>query len=203
MIDAVLASGNRGKAEELTRLLHPLVRVSPLPAGISLPEETGTTFLENARLKAEAAFQALGGRAAVLADDSGLEVDALQGQPGVMSARYAGEKARDEDNVQRLLAALRGRSDRSARFVCELVLLLPASASAAPLWLRARGTLEGEIGQEPRGGNGFGYDPVFIPRGWSHTIAECSSQEKDAVSHRGAAARDLLAQLAPLAGKSL
>lgn len=195
MIEAVLASRNEGKAAELTRLLHPVVHVVPLAAEVALPAETGTTFLENACLKAEAAFQALGGRTAVLADDSGLEVDALHGRPGVLSARLAGETASDQDNVERLLDALRGEAQRQARFVCELVMLLPDGPDGRRS-LRARGTLEGSITEEPRGDYGFGYDPIFVPTGWAHTIAEGNADDKDAVSHRARAARSLRDQLA-------
>lgn len=194
MLEAVLASRNQGKAAELTRLLWPVVNVVPLPAEISLPAETGTTFLENACLKAEAAFEALGGRTAVVADDSGLEVDALHGRPGVLSARFAGETASDQDNVERLLAAMLGQAQRTARFVCELVMLLPP-ADGGRRSLRARGLLEGTLTTEARGEYGFGYDPIFVPVGWARTIAEGSAEDKDAISHRAAAARSLRDQL--------
>jgi len=195
VVEAVLASRNQGKAAELTRLLRPVVAVVPLPTEVALPPETGATLLENACLKAEAAFAALGGRSAVLADDSGLEVDALHGRPGVLSARFAGETASDQDNLQHLLAALQGQAQRTARFVCELVMLLPLK-DGGPCSLRARGTLEGTIIAEPRGEHGFGYDPIFVPVGWDHSIAEGRAEEKDAVSHRAAAARSLREQLA-------
>ena len=165
---------------------------NPFPPAFELPAETGTTFAENARLKACAVFDALGGRMAVLADDSGLEVDALSGGPGVLSARYAGGHAGDRANVAKLLVDLDGVDDRRARFVCVLVILLPGGREA-----RARGTLEGEVTLGPRGGGGFGYDPVFRPLGWEMTLAEASGEEKDAVSHRGDAVRRLLAQLGP------
>ena len=186
----VLASANPGKAGEFARLLGDRVRVGPLPTGLELPAETGTSFAENARLKARAAFDALGGRIAVLADDSGLEVDALAGRPGVLSARYAGEHAGNRANIAKLLADLMGVAERRARFVCVLVVLLPGGREAS-----ARGTLEGEVTLEPQGVGGFGYDPVFRPLGWERTLAEASGEEKDAVSHRGDAVRRLLAQL--------
>jgi non-canonical purine NTP pyrophosphatase (RdgB/HAM1 family) len=113
----VLATRNAGKAREFDRLLEGAFDLRTLRADIALPEETGETFAENARLKAETVFAALGGSTAVLADDSGLQVTALRGAPGVQSARYAGENARDEENVQKLLAELRGRGDRTARFL--------------------------------------------------------------------------------------
>lgn len=195
VIEAVLASRNPGKAAELTRLLAPEVKVSALPSHLSLPAETGTTFLQNACLKAEAVFEALGGQTTVVADDSGLEVDALHGEPGVLSARFAGENATDEDNVERLLAALQGQARRTARFVCELVMVY-AGRDGRRHSLQARGALEGSIALEQRGTHGFGYDPVFVPVGWSRTIAEGAAADKDAVSHRAAAARSLLEQLA-------
>ncbi len=196
----VLATRNSGKAREFDRLLEGAFDLRTLRADIALPEETGETFAENARLKAETVFAALGGSTAVLADDSGLQVTALRGAPGVQSARYAGEDARDEENVQKLLAELRGRGDRAARFVCVLSLILPPRpaelrAQAAPAVFMAEGLVEGTITGAPRGSDGFGYDPVFQPLGWSETLSEADPARKDAVSHRGAAARALLARL--------
>ena len=204
MLHVVLASRNVGKAREFARLLGPDLSVDVLPETISLPEETGTSFAENAELKAQSAFATLGGTVAVLADDSGLEVDALEGRPGVRSARFAGEAADDSDNVARLLQELEGSGERGAQFVCELVLLAPP-ASTAPisgcdgmLIVNARGVLRGEIEHEPRGTQGFGYDPVFRPQGWDVTLAEAGAEDKDAVSHRGNAARALVARLREL-----
>jgi XTP/dITP diphosphohydrolase len=185
----ILATANIGKTEEFARLLGSRFQVEPLSPGLKLPPETGSTFAENARLKAGAVFHALGRRAAVLADDSGLEVDSLWGKPGVWSARYAGEGAGDAANIGKLLAELEEASERRARFVCELVLLLPGGRE-----LSARGTLEGTIVRSPRGSRGFGYDPVFQPIGWEMTLAEAEAREKDAISHRGDAVRVLLAQ---------
>lgn len=197
---AVLATRNAGKAREFDRLLEGAFDLRTLRADIALPEETGETFAENARLKAETVFAALGGSTAVLADDSGLQVTALRGAPGVQSARYAGENARDEENVQKLLAELRGRGDRTARFVCVLCLILPPPpieprAQATPGRFMAEGHVEGTITRAPRGSDGFGYDPLFQPLGWSETLAEADPARKDTVSHRGAAARALLARL--------
>jgi XTP/dITP diphosphohydrolase len=183
----VLASSNAGKAREFGRLLAGVALVEPLPADINMPEEALLTFVGNARLKASVAFAALGGRRAVLADDSGLEVAALDGKPGVKSARYAGPEATDEENVQKLLAALEGRPDRDARFVCCLCLLFPIGGA-----IEVEGTTEGTITEAPRGGDGFGYDPVFQPKGWPVTLAEADPEQKDAVSHRGAAVHALL-----------
>jgi XTP/dITP diphosphohydrolase len=186
----ILATANVGKTEEFARLLGSRFQIEPLPYGLELPPETGSTFAQNARLKAGAVFHALRGRAPVLADDSGLEVDSLWGRPGVWSARYAGEGAGDAANVGKLLADLEEASERRARFVCELVLLLPGGREFS-----ARGTLEGTIVLSPRGARGFGYDPVFQPVGWEMTLAEAEGREKDAVSHRGDAVRRLLVQL--------
>ncbi len=150
-------------------------------------------FLGNARIKARAAHEASGGKA-VLADDSGLEVDALDGAPGVYSARYAGEDATDADNNAKLLSALADvpDHDRTARFVCTLVLIDEDGSETV-----ARGTVEGRIGHEERGSNGFGYDPLFLPDVFAdgRTLAEALPEEKNAVSHRGNALRELRSKL--------
>ncbi len=194
----VLATGNRGKAREFGRLLGEAMVVDPLPPGVTLPEETGRTFAANARLKAESAYSALQGRTAVLADDSGLEVKALGGRPGVLSARFAGPGASDELNVAKLLGELAGSDDRGARFVCCLCLVLPgrpvegSAALDGAERIEVVGETEGTISIAPRGEDGFGYDPVFQPHGWRFTLAEATPEDKDRVSHRGAAARALL-----------
>jgi XTP/dITP diphosphohydrolase len=154
-----------------------------------MPDETGTTFAANARMKAEAVFAALGANQAVLADDSGLVVDALGGSPGVYSARYAGENASDGENVDKLLGELASVGDRAARFVCNLCLILPDDSA---VMIEASGKVEGTITGVPRGEDGFGYDPIFQPLGWHETLAETATGCKDQVSHRGAAARALL-----------
>lgn len=195
----ILASRNRGKAREFERLFQGVFRVEPLPTDVRLPEETGRTFTENARLKAEAVFAALGGEAAVLADDSGLEVAALDGRPGVRSARYAGDAATDDDNVGKLLREMASETQREARFVCALCLLLPggaASSGPSAQRIEVEGSSSGTITDAPRGTDGFGYDPVFQPLGWTITLAEADPRDKDLVSHRGAAARALLERLA-------
>ncbi|MBN1632044.1 MAG: RdgB/HAM1 family non-canonical purine NTP pyrophosphatase [Thermoleophilia bacterium] len=207
LLSVVLATGNAGKAREFSRLLGAAFDVRHMPSSVDLPEETGATFAANARLKAETVFRALNGEVAVLADDSGLEVAALGGQPGVMSARYAGEDARDEDNVRKLLGELSDVADRAARFVCCLCLALPDARPARGgadaghgrgdrRMVEVAGFTNGTITTEPRGGDGFGYDPVFQPDGWGLTLAEAPPGEKDGVSHRGAAARALLQRLA-------
>jgi XTP/dITP diphosphohydrolase len=147
-------------------------------------EETGATYTENARAKALQYMQASG--LAVLADDSGIEVDALDGRPGVRSARYAGAGRSDQERVEKLLAELDGVPDerRTARFRAVITV-----ADTDGRIETVEGTVEGRIGHEPRGENGFGYDPVFLPDGYEVTTAELPSEEKNAVSHRGAAAR--------------
>ena len=143
--------------------------------------ETGTTFAENACIKAEAVMRATG--CAAIADDSGLCVDALDGAPGVYSARYTGNHSdSDEDRYRLVLKNLEGREDRTARFVSELCCVFPNGDV-----LRARGVCEGEILTAPRGANGFGYDPIFLPRGYDRSMAELTMEEKNAISHRGRA----------------
>jgi XTP/dITP diphosphohydrolase len=197
----VLATSNHGKAREFGRLLGEALSVDAMPDGISLPEETGDTFAANARLKAESVFSAMGGHTAVLADDSGLEVRALDGRPGVHSARFAGPQATDEANVRKLLDELGNRSDREGRFVCCLCLVLPEGVADGTVEgdgarrIEVEGVTDGTIAAAPRGNDGFGYDPVFQPQGWRLTLAEAIPEDKDRVSHRGAAARALLGAL--------
>jgi XTP/dITP diphosphohydrolase len=191
LLRVVVATGNPGKAREFGRLLGDDFVVEPLPASVSLPEETGSTFAENALLKAKVVAASLGGRAAVLADDSGVVVDALGGSPGVRSARYAGEPAGDDANNRKLLADLAGSTDRSARFVCALVLVLPNGVSVT-----AEGVLPGRIVDAPRGARGFGYDPLFQPDGLMVTVAEMEDGQKDVVSHRARAVAALQGRLA-------
>jgi XTP/dITP diphosphohydrolase len=183
----VLASANPHKAAEFARLL-PGYEVAPYSG--ELPPETGTTFLENARLKALHVHRATGASAWVLADDSGIEAAALNGAPGVYSARYAGESATDEQNLAKLLEALRGHDDRRVRYVAELVAVSPEGRE-----LHARGELRGTLAGAPRGGGGFGYDPAFIADGETRTVAEMPAAEKDAISHRARAAAALRTQL--------
>ena len=187
----LLASANQGKLRELRTILDglPVELVGLTEAGLGDPpevEETGETFLENALLKGRA-YATWSGLAAV-ADDSGLEVDALGGAPGVRSARYAGPGASDQANLDKLLAALRGvpPDRRTARFRCAAVLVDPAAGE----W-HAEAAWDGTILDAPRGSGGFGYDPVFLPDGWELTSAEVDQPTKDAVSHRGQAFRAL------------
>jgi XTP/dITP diphosphohydrolase len=192
---AVLASGSPGKLRELAALLAPFsLQLAPQSEfGIRPAAETGATFLENALLKAHHA--ARHARLPALADDSGLEVDALGGRPGVWSARFAGEGASDEQNLRQLLAELDDVPEgwRQARYQCVIVWVRSVGDQAP---LVARGSWEGRIGHAPRGHGGFGYDPVFIPAGERRSAAELTPVEKNAVSHRGQALRALVAMLA-------
>jgi XTP/dITP diphosphohydrolase len=191
---AVLASGNPGKLREFASLLAPLAveLVPQAQFGIRPAAETGTTFLENALLKARHA--ARHAHLPALADDSGIEVDALGGRPGVWSARFAGEGASDAENLRHLLAELHDVPDgfRQARYQCVIVFVRSAGDQ---LPLVAQGSWRGTIIHAARGHGGFGYDPVFVPEGEQRTAAELSSAEKNAVSHRGQALRSLVAML--------
>ena len=154
-------------------------------------EETGQTYLENALLKARAVAGSLGVPA--VADDSGIEVDALGGAPGPRSARYAGEEATDEENLRMLIRAVAGvpAEGRTARYRCVSVVAWPDGREVS-----AEGTCEGTLVSKPRGTGGFGYDPVFVPAGWDKTMAELRPDEKDRISHRGRAFRALRELLA-------
>ena len=194
MTRVVLASSNPGKLRELAALLAPLsLTLIPQGAlGIAAVPEIGATFLANALLKARHAAQCA--QLPAFADDSGLEVDALGGRPGVRSARFAGEGASDGDNLRHLLAELRDvpQPRRQARYQCVIVLVRSAD-DAQPLI--ARGSWEGHIATAPRGRGGFGYDPVFVPAGERRTAAELEPLEKNALSHRAQALRALVAML--------
>ncbi len=183
----IVATANAHKVRELAALLGDLgVELVARPGDALMPEETGATFLANARLKARAVAKATGEIA--LADDSGLEVDALGGDPGVRSARYAGEDASDDDNNAKLLAELSGihGPNRRARFRCVLALVGPDGKE-----LTADGRCEGFVLEQARGAGGFGYDPLFQPEGDTRALAEYSEDEKNAISHRGRAVRRL------------
>ena len=177
---AVLCSRNAHKARELERLL-PGWTIEPLDRD-DYPPETGATYYDNALIKAAFGRQHASGW--VLAEDSGLEVDALGGRPGVLSARYAPEGA---PAVAKLLGELAGVEDREARYVSELVLLSPDGRE-----LRGTGTLEGRIAEHAAGSEGFGYDPIFVPDGEERTVAELGNGWKAENSHRARAARALL-----------
>lgn len=183
----VVATRNRHKLQELAESL-PGLELIPLPADVELPPEDGNTFAANALIKARAAREATGD--AALADDSGICARALDGRPGVRSARFAGERASDEENLARLLSEMAGREDRSVAYVCAL-----AHVAADGTETVVEGSCEGELSERPRGSGGFGYDPAFVPRDTGaaddRTMAELSPEEKNAISHRGRAARAL------------
>ena len=194
MADAVrrvaLATRNAGKIAELSRILADvgggveIVGLESFPDAPDVPE-TGLTFADNALLKARA-IAAYTGLPAV-SDDSGLAADALHGMPGVLSARWAGRHGDDTANLELLLGQLADVDERGAAFVCVAALALPDGGGQ---WT-ATGVLAGTLTRAPRGGNGFGYDPIFVPEGLSVTTAELAPSEKDAISHRGRAFRAL------------
>lgn len=188
---AVVCTGNAHKVLELADLL-PEFRLEPLPAGTALPPEVGKTFLDNARIKAHAGAAMYPDRW-VVADDSGLIVDALDGAPGVHSARFAGADASDEDNLQLLLRRMERYVDedlRGARFACVLVMVSPDGVET-----HATGHVEGTIAHEPSGDGGFGYDPIFIPEGYERSFAALGADVKAGMSHRARAARELQSRL--------
>ena len=189
----VIASRNEGKIREIRRICAPWPVAWLTHGEIELPEvdETGETYLDNALLKARTIAQATG--EAALADDSGIEVDALGGGPGPRSARYAGPGATDRANLQALLAAVRGvpPEGRGARYRAVAAVAWPDGRAA---W--EEGECEGSLRTEPKGDGGFGYDPVFEPVGHGRTMAELAPEEKDVISHRGLALRALGERLA-------
>jgi len=190
----VLATGNVGKLREMSALLAPLgfELLTQSSLGIPSPEETGTTFLENALLKARHAAGAA--RLPAISDDSGIEVDALDGRPGVYSARFAGERATDRENLNQLLAELHGVHPefRQARYHCVIVFVRSADD---PDPVVAHGKWEGQIALEPRGTGGFGYDPIFIPAGLHSTAAQLTAEQKNKISHRALALLALVDEL--------
>lgn len=187
-MELVLASRNAHKLRELERMLAPGVRLCPLPEGVELPPETGETYAANALIKARAAAAATG-RAAV-ADDSGIESEALGGRPGVRSARFAGPDASDAQNLAKLRADV--AHGTRLRYVCVIAHVAPDGAEEL-----FEGDCRGTMAPAPRGTGGFGYDPVFLPleHRAERTMAELSPAEKDEISHRGRAARALRAWL--------
>ena len=184
----VLATANPDKAAEIGAILGPDVELVARPASVGEVEETGDTLEENARIKARALVEATGLPA--IADDTGLEVDALGGRPGVHSSRFAGEGATYAQNVAKILADMRGTAERSARFRTVALALWPDGRE-----LLAQGEVRGRITEQARGDDGFGYDPVFEPEGDHRTFAEMTAAEKNAISHRGRAFRALGAML--------
>jgi XTP/dITP diphosphohydrolase len=190
-----IASRNEGKLREIAAICAdwPVrwVTVHDHPDDWPDVEETGSTYLENALLKARAVAELTG--EAAIADDSGIEVDALGGGPGPRSARYAGEDASEEQNRSALLSALKGvpASGRTARYRCVAALVLADGSERS-----TEGVCDGTLTAKPRGSGGFGYDPIFVPAGWDVTMAELSAAEKDRISHRGRAFRAMRALLA-------
>ncbi len=200
MTEFIIASNNQGKVREVDRILNPLgiAAVTAKSKGITLDdvEETGTTFAENALLKARAAFERTGMPA--IADDSGLSVDVLGGQPGVYSARYAGENATDADRIAKLLKNMEGmpKEKRTAHFTCSVCCILDENTV-----ITAEGHVYGVIAFEPKGSGGFGYDPVFLMDD-GRSFGELTPEEKDKVSHRGNALRTLYEKLEAALSKS-
>jgi XTP/dITP diphosphohydrolase len=194
MKSLVLASSNVGKLRELDALLEPLGfdLVTQSSLGIHSPPETGTTFIENALIKARHAAREA--KLPAVSDDSGIEVDALGGRPGVYSARFAGENASDHDNLQKLLAELHGVHPefRQARYHCVIVFVREAND---PDPVIAHGKWEGQVTLEPRGTDGFGYDPIFLPAGLHSTAAQLPPEQKNEISHRAQALVALVAEL--------
>jgi XTP/dITP diphosphohydrolase len=193
-MEIVIASGNQGKIAELNALLQPL-SMTCKPQGdfdITPPPETGQTFIENALIKARYAAEQTSLPA--IADDSGIIVPALNGEPGVYSARYAGDKATDSDNNTKLLKALANKSghERCAYFYCVMVFMRHATD---PTPLIGQGQWQGEIINTPRGEQGFGYDPIFHVAELNKTAAECEPALKNKISHRAQATQQLLTQL--------
>ena len=190
MNQILIATKNNGKVVEFQELFKKYniqtISLLDLPDDIEDVEETGETFEENARLKAEQISSIL--NAPVLADDSGLIIDALDGCPGVFSARYAGLEKNDQDNNNKVLNELKGIpvENRAARFICVLAVARPGKET-----FFVTGKCEGFIALSESGSNGFGYDPIFIPEGYEETMAEISAEEKNEISHRGQAIKEL------------
>lgn len=183
MKEVIIATKNAGKAKEFKELFgrYHINAISLLDLDQELPdiEETGSTFEENAALKSEGIATIL--NIPVIADDSGLIIDELDGRPGIFSARYAGEPKDDKRNIQKVLEELKNVSTekRTARFVCVLSVSIPGAPS-----IFTKGYCEGTITTDERGSNGFGYDPIFIPKGYDKTLAELEPEEKNKISHR-------------------
>ena len=194
-MELVLATRNAHKTREFRELLGSQFEITDLASlsALALPEETGSTFEQNAILKAVAVSRVVD--KLVIADDSGLEIDALDGAPGIYSARYAGEKAGDAANLDKLLQELRNAAERSARFRCVIAL-----ASAGKVLGTVEGVVDGTIVDQPRGIGGFGYDPIFRPTGFEETFAEMAPQLKNKISHRGKAVAALREKLREMPG---
>jgi XTP/dITP diphosphohydrolase len=198
VIDLLVATRNAHKTEEIQRILGPQFNVTDLAAHPEIPHiaESGTTFQENAILKAVAVSKRMPGF--VIADDSGLEVEALGGAPGIHSARYAGMNATDQEKTDKLLEELTRvgaiKNARRARFRCVLALACKGNVLGA-----FEGSIEGQIADRPRGSHGFGYDPIFMPEGFEQTFGELAPGEKNQLSHRARALERLRTFLVPRA----
>lgn len=200
MFQIIFATGNQGKMREIRAILGEMAAgiTSMKEAGIDLEiEENGTTFAENAVIKAQAVAEALraGGDArecVVMADDSGLEIDCLNGEPGVYSARYLGEETPFDEKSRDLLARMADvqEEDRSARFVCAIAAIFPDGETVT-----SEGIVEGRIGHELRGDNGFGYDPIFYLPEYGRTAAQLLDEEKNRISHRSRALEQMKEEL--------
>lgn len=186
----VLATSNKGKLAEISRILEDWEVVPQAEFKISNAEETGLSFVENAIIKARHACLHSGLPA--IADDSGLEVDALHGQPGIYSARYDGDDATDRDNIEKLLSNMEQETHRGARFRCVIVFM---QHQHDPSPLICSGSWEGDIAWIPQGDTGFGYDPIFLVPELGKTAAQLSADEKNQLSHRGRALKQLREQL--------
>jgi XTP/dITP diphosphohydrolase len=186
--ELVIATHNIGKAKEISEILSPYFSsfVTSAELGLTEPEETGASFEENALIKARSAAAETGKMA--LADDSGLSVRALQGEPGIYSARWAGDARDFNMAMERVNEALGMNSDRHASFVCSLALVVPGSDTNYCF----EGRADGAIIWPPRGELGFGYDPIFVPEGYEQTFAELSPKEKNTISHRAKAIQELV-----------
>lgn len=186
----ILATRNAHKTEEIRHILGDRLEVLDVTSFPDLPEieETGSTFLENARLKALGISRRIKGW--VLADDSGLEVDALGGAPGVWSSSYGGEEGNHTKNNERLMQEMTGKAERSARFRCTLVLAKEGVEKAV-----FTGTVEGLVAEAPSGNGGFGYDPLFIPEGHTATMADLGAEVKSTLSHRARAIRAFVVEV--------
>lgn len=193
VLDLVLATHNAHKTREFAEILGAGFSVTDLQTAANVPavEEAGTTFEENAVLKAVAASRTVA--TLVVADDSGLEVAALRGAPGVRSARYAGENSTDQENVAKLLAELAGVEDRTARFCCAIAVARKGEVASV-----FHGYVTGRIAPAPRGQHGFGYDPVFVPEGFAETFGELGYETKNRISHRAVAVAQVRPYLAQL-----
>ncbi|WP_239723757.1 MULTISPECIES: XTP/dITP diphosphatase [unclassified Mammaliicoccus] len=179
MKDIIIASNNKGKIEDFKAIFPKanVTGISEIAPDFDV-EETGTTFEENAILKSETASKAL--NKIVIADDSGLSVEALYGEPGIYSARYAGEPKDDQANIEKLLSNLKDKENKNAEFICAIAVSEPGKDTVTYV-----GKVQGEIIDEQRGENGFGYDPIFFVPSLDKTMAELTAAEKSAISHRG------------------